>query len=284
MHERHNDLSAMIHSRRASLLHVNRGRTDQGKGRSVRISFRSLVALGILLAPVGAHAALIDLHDVTRRTGYAASIQNELLRYDAASRLMTYSTASRFDYRQHSGCDDPCVPVELTFDGLFVWGAGVDADGDVLNGGAMTWLGNLGHGFEVLATGSLAQIGTAMSGVLPGPDGPVYNSLDLEFLFDLSFLDPRVSGMGDQILLLVEQKLERLTPEPFAQSFQCPSSNPPGVYPTCGRWSTSGLVGMVGVSEPGVLGLLLMGLVGLMVFRARKVRRNGVSSLPAETR
>ncbi len=83
--------------------------------------------------------------------------------------------------------------------------------------------------------------------------------------------------LGDQILLLMEQKLERLTPEPFAQSFECPSSNPPGIqYPSCGRWSTSGLVGMVAVAEPGVPGLLLIGLLGLMLLRQRLKQQPGL--------
>jgi hypothetical protein len=145
----------------------------------------------------------------------------------------------------------------------------VDAEGDVLNGGAMAWLGDLGHGFELLATGNLTQIGTYFTATIPGTEA--YFSQNLEFLFDLSFLDTRVGGMGDQILLLVEQKLERLTEEPFANSFQCPSNNPPGVrFPSCGRWSTSALVGMVAVPEPGVLALLLTGLLALLVRHRRK--------------
>jgi len=237
----------------------------------MRLGIRTIGLVVILLAPMGAHAGLIDIDDYSRRTGYRAGIEHESLRYDADLQWLTYSSSSRFQYSDAWGaCGFQCETVRTDFDGMFVWGAGVNAHGDVVNPGAMTWLGNLGNGYEVLATGSLAQIGSAMFSVMPSTMyGPIYIDLNLQFLFDLTYLDHRVSGMGDQMLLLFEQKLERLTPQPFAQSFDCPitSADPP--FPACARWSTSGLMGMVAVPEPGTFSLLLTGLMGLIVPGAR---------------
>jgi hypothetical protein len=242
----------------------------------VRTNFHGLALLLVLLASPDAHAGLVNLDDDSIRTGYVANLVHESLRYDADSQWMTYNSLSPFNYSNRLGCSFPCEPHEETFDGLLAWGAGVDASGHVLDGGAMTWLGNFGSGLEVLATGSLLQIGSAGSLPpipLPG-NGTIYRLASLQFLFDLNFLDQRVEGMGNRILLAFEQEFESLTPEPFANDFHCAGETPGGsIFPNCDRFSTSGLIGQIAVSEPTALTLLLTAMLGSIGARIRLVGR-----------
>lgn len=245
-------------------------------GESMRETLCRLALLAIAVASAGAQARLINIDDYSRRTGYFADIHHETLAYDARAQWLSYAgEAHPFSYVNTATCVN-CTLEALHFDGHFLFSAGVDASGHVIDSGGMSWVGDFGHGLEVLAIGRLVQIGSAQQYVMTSSQyDRLYFTLNLQFLFDLSFLDPRVAGMGDQILLLVEQKIETLTEGPFSSSFRCeaPPNMPTSTHPRCGRWSTSGLVGLE-VPEPSTLSLSVAGLLLLGISVRRHHRKS----------
>jgi hypothetical protein len=231
----------------------------------------SLVTL--LLAPALAAAINVpNLDDYSLRTGYVANyFFEERLRYDADIDQATYSVRGPFRYGNRLcgfPSSPPCVdpPTHLEFDGLFAWTAGIDEYGNVTDPGSMLWLGDFGNGLEALASGRLIGTGAQHYSVDGAPFFTRYSNL--HFLFDFSFLDHRVAGMGDQMVLLFEQQIGTLDESIFAQDFECGYHIDTPTFPKCSYYSTSGIVGQrVSVPEPSPIALLVMAAAVLPLFR-----------------
>jgi hypothetical protein len=239
----------------------------------MRHRYRLAALIALLAGPSLASAALIENLDRPElRTGYVANFYfHELLSYDAGADRLSYSVSGPFDFSNRLSCTAPCVPSHLVFDGSLSWNAGVNEDGAVTDPGTMSWLGDLGSGSELLATGELLKVGAAS--VAPSPEPGVTSFGNLQFLLDFDFLDTRLSGMGDQMLLLFEQQFRTAFATPFHESFECGAGHESHfpTLPRCAYFSTSGAVGQV--AEPATFALFSLGLAGLVfVVRKRSAR------------
>jgi hypothetical protein len=163
----------------------------------------------------------------------------------------------------------------VSFNGLFTWDVGVNEHG-LIDAGSMRWFGDLGSGLELLASGSALDVTHTPPNIFH--DFNVTQFLRLSSIFSVDYLNPFVSGMGNQIWFDFERQLtfRSITQSPFAQDFECgpgsPTHSPDGSF-SCSAWSTSGLIGLQ-VPEPATLSLVLLGLFGL-TFRYRNSRRSG---------
>jgi hypothetical protein len=229
----------------------------------MNVAMKSSFLLVLVLAPALSHAIQVrDLDDLSLRTGYVANFGvQERLRYDADADQLTFSVLGPFDYSNRlcgapgRDCIDP--PIDIEFGGLLAWTAGVDANGRVKNPGSMIWMGDFGNGLEALASGHLIGIGANEYGAGELPFSTRYGNL--QFLFDLEFLDQRVAGMGNQMILLFEQEFMTFDYSIFARDFDCGRGSGQESSQTCWYWSTSGIVGRE-VPEPSPLALILIAL------------------------
>ena len=190
----------------------------------------------------------------------------ESLRYDSTLERLSYvAPGENVPYFNDSR------ETYVEFDSLLTFEAGINKRGAVTDRGSMQWFGDFGQGFEILATGSIRDIGFLESGQdHPLPDGsPVFIFYSLQVLFDVDFLHPRVVGMGRNMLLMHEQQWMIDVPTPFFESFTCPNRDPPAL-PSCNHFSDSSLRGVTLVPEPSILPSLLASLIGLGFARIKR--------------
>src|SRR5262245_49177238 len=205
--------------------------------------------LFVLCVAPRAHAVPMELNEF--RTGYVANVSQQLLTYQADVDQLSYLGFDRFDYSNRL-CTDSCVPVAFNFNGIFQWHAGVDEDGHVTDAGGMQWLGDFGSGFELLASGTTKRLDPPHASQFT--DFNITSFSRLSLVFDLDFVDARVTGIGNQIAFDYEYDIQfrTLTNSLFAQDFSCgPVENRPatGVLKSCSPFSDSGLIGL-SVPEP----------------------------------
>ena len=114
-----------------------------------------IAAAGLLLACASAQALPLDPIDwVSRRNGAEVCCgfnSTQTFRYDATSDLFTYSSVGTQTFRAGA--------TEQLFSSAFTWNARIDEHGAVTDAGSMQWLADFGSGFEVLASGSISDIG-----------------------------------------------------------------------------------------------------------------------------
>jgi hypothetical protein len=246
----------------------NRNSEPSTRSNQRRLSSWAAAALLLVIGVVGDADAIPSSNPY--RTGYIANVYQEHLLYDSSTDRLSYTGWNRFDYRNDPPC--PC-DMTVTFNGLFVWDVGVDEHG-LTDAGSMRWYGDLGSGLELLASGSALDVTHAPPNIFH--DFNVTNFLRLSSVFSVDYLNPFVSGLGNQIWFDFERQLtfRSITQSPFAQDFECgPGSNnhsPDGSF-SCSAWSTSGLIGLQ-VPEPATLSLVLLGLFGLGVLRRRSAQ------------
>lgn len=233
-----------------------------------------LSLFALLLVPALSGAIPVpNLDDYSLRTGYGANFYfEERLRYDSDANQAAYSVRGPFTYsNRFAPCSDNCpAATYTTFDGILAWTAGIDEYGQITNPGSMLWMGNFGNGLEALASGRLIGVGAQHYGVGEAPFYTTYSNL--QFLFDFDFLDQRVAGMGDQMVLLFEQQIRTLDESIYAQDFDCGYGISTPTFPKCSYYSTSGIIGQ-SVPEPSSA---LLFLVGIGMFQM--LRRLGTSS------
>jgi hypothetical protein len=214
------------------------------------------IAAGLLWAGASAQALPLDPIDwVSRRTGAEVCCgfnSTQSFRYDAASDLFTYSAVGQQSYFAPGSS-------EQLFNSAFTWSASIDEHGAVTDAGSMQWLGDFGSGFEVLASGSIKDIGF---GAINPPD-PFGNwtFLGLQVLLTNS-LPGATIDLGREFLLSMELVLETSFDSPFKEDFSC--------EPTCSNYFSSSYVAGLAVDEPrtGVLALFALGL--LVAFRRKQ--------------
>lgn len=225
-----------------------------------------LMVLGLVCSTSWA-VPLPNFDDYSQRTGYVANFfLDERLTYDPGTDRILYSVQGPFAYSNRLSCTTGCV--DLEFDGRLTWAASIDSGGHILDPGALLWLGDFGHGFETLASAHLIGVGTQSYSV---PDGeiPFHRYGNLQFLFDFGYLNPRVSGMGDQMVLLFEQQFESSGAELFETAFTCGYGVSGSAQVRCDYYSTSGVVGLE-VHEPPFP--LVMGIALLIASMMRRPR------------
>jgi hypothetical protein len=232
---------------------------------AVRLFAMAAVAL-VLLWPGERIEAAPILEDPLRgldRTGFGVDFHADVLGiYDSSlDRLRITSRREDAEYRGPG--------TSLLFTSFFELTAGVDEFGSVTSGGTMRWEGDFGSGRELLATGSLLDLGFGTPGF----------SL-MRLLLDIEFLDARVQGLGSHIGFFFENQWPTVLSSPFMQDWVCPSGGGEGLR--CGEpISTSGMVGLIAnVPEPGSLALFGLALGALVTFQYRNSRRSGRADRP----
>lgn len=217
---------------------------------------RVSIAAGLLWACASAQALPLDPIDwVDRRTGAEVCCgfnSAQTFHYDAATDLFTYSAVGQQSYRSPGLADQ-------LFQSAFTWTAGIDEQGSITNAGSMQWLGDFGSGFELLATGSVKDVGfEAINAGGPG----TWTFLGLQVLLANS-LPGATIDLGREFILNMELVLDMPFDSPFKGDFAC--------EPTCNNYFSDTHVAALRVDEPSTGVLALLGL-GLLVALRRKHR------------
>lgn len=219
---------------------------------------RGWIAAGLLGACASAQALPLDPIDwVDRRTGAEVCCgfnSTQTFRYDSATDLFTYSQIGTQTFRAGAA--------EQSFNGAFTWSASIDEHGAVTNAGSMQWLGDFGSGFEVLASGSIKDIG--FSAINPPDPSGDWTFLGMQVLLANSLPGATVD-IGREFILNLELVLLSSFDSPFKEDFAC--------EPTCSNYFSDSHVAGLAVGEPrtGVLALLALGL--LVTLRRRRMTR-----------
>ena len=219
---------------------------------------RVWIAAGLLWACAGAQALPLDPIDwVSRRNGAEVCCgfnSTQTFRYDSTSDLFTYSSTGAQTFR--SGA------TEQLFNSAFTWNARIDEHGAVTDAGSMQWLGDFGSGFEVLASGSIRDIG--FSAINPPDPSGDWTVLGLQVLMANS-LPGATFDIGREFILNLELVLLTSFDSPFKEDFAC--------EPTCDNYFSDSHVMGLNVGEPrtGVLALFALGL--LVAFRRKPTTR-----------
>jgi hypothetical protein len=212
---------------------------------------RGWIAAGLLMACANAQALPLDPIDwVSRRTGAEVCCgfnSTQTFRYDSASDLFTYSQIGTQTFRAGA--------TEQLFNSAFSWSANIDEQGAVTNAGSMQWLGDFGSGFEVLASGSIKDIG--FSAINPPDSSGNWTFLGMQVLLANS-LPGATIDIGRELILNLELVLLTSFDSPFKQDFAC--------EPTCENYFSDSHVAGLTVGEPrtGVLALFALGLLAAL--------------------
>lgn len=217
-----------------------------------------IAAAGLLLACASAQALPLDPIDwVGRRSGAEVCCgfnSTQTFRYDSASDLFTYSSIGTQTFR--SGA------TEHLFNSALTWSASIDEHGALTDAGSMQWLGDFGSGYEVLASGSIRDIG--FGAINPPDPGGDWTFLGMQVLLANS-LPGATFDIGREFILNLELVLQTSFDSPFKQDFAC--------EPTCDNYYSSSHVAGLTVGEPrtAVLTLLALGLI--VAFRRKPLTR-----------
>ena len=207
-----------------------------------------IAAAGLLLACASAQALPLDPIDwVSRRNGAEVCCgfnSTQTFRYDATSDLFTYSSVGTQTFRAGA--------TEQLFNSAFTWNARIDEHGAVTDAGSMQWLGDFGSGFEMLASGSISDIG--LSAINPPDPSGDWTFLGLQVLMANS-LPGATFDIGREFILNLELVLLTSFDSPFKEDFAC--------EPTCDNYFSDSHVMGLKVGEPGsgVLALCALGLL-----------------------
>ncbi|MGH8179223.1 MAG: hypothetical protein ACREV5_23440 [Steroidobacter sp.] len=231
-----------------------------------RRSYICLVMLFFFASPSRAFPVQTPLDDPFRSVVFDfdvnASIRTpESMSYDSDSQRLSYAALGQFELHRPAS--------SLSFDGFFAWQVSVDAFGELLDRGSMLWFGDLGNGNQLLASGTLRDIGFGQL----GDAGGVFSFTSFRAVFDNNYLDDAVADFGPRMGLFFEVSLLLTDPSPFTSDFACDLSNPPqcpGSY-----FSTSGLTKIV-VPEPSAVGLFALGF--LMLGLGQSARRGCIGA------
>lgn len=222
------------------------------------VGARVSLAAGLLLACASTQALPLDPIDwVDRRTGAEVCCgfnATQSFHYDAASDLFTYSSVGQQHYLPGPGLADQL------FQSAFTWSANIDEQGSVTNAGSMQWFGDFGSGLELLASGSIKDVGFEAVNP-PGGSGP-WTLLGMQVLLANS-LPGATLDFGREFILNMEIVLESPFDSPFRADFSC--------EPTCSNYFSDTHVAMLRVDEPGTSVVALLGL-GLLVALRRRQR------------
>lgn len=216
------------------------------------------VAAGLLWACAGAQALPLDPIDwVSRRNGAEVCCgfnSTQTFRYDSTFDLFTYSSVGTQTFRAGA--------TEHLFNSAFTWSASIDESGAVTDTGSMQWLGDFGSGFEVLASGSIKDIGFGAINP-PDPSGD-WTFLGMQVLLANS-LPGATIDIGREFILNLELVLQTSFDSPFKEDFWC--------EPTCSNYFSDSHVAGLTVGEPhtGVLALFAFGL--LIALRRKPMTR-----------
>jgi MYXO-CTERM domain-containing protein len=217
---------------------------------------RTWIAAGLLWACASAQALPLDPIDwVGRRTGGEVCCgfnATQSFHYDASADLFTYSAIGQQTY--HS----PGLSDQL-FQSAFTWTAGIDENGSVTNAGSMQWLGDFGSGFELLATGSVKDVGFEAINPPGGPGN--WTFLGMQVLLANS-LPGATIDLGREFILNMELVLDMPFDSPFKNDFAC--------EPTCNNYFSDTHVAALRVDEPSTGALALLGLGVLVALRRRQ--------------
>jgi hypothetical protein len=229
----------------------------------------SLGALALLaFAPLTSLQAMPIYSDPLRdlqSTGHGINIWSDLLGiYDSRSdRLSITSRIQNAEY---------WTAPEVFFTSYFDLEAGVDEFGRVTDRGTLRWEGDFGSGRELLATGKLVSLGFADYHVSDDYSVSLSAFLGMRMLLQMDYLDARVQGLGSHVGFYYEQVWLSNFESPFMQDWVCPPGFLNGLRCT-EPWSTTGFSGRVvrNVPEPGTIALFGLALLGLVVFRGRRL-------------
>jgi MYXO-CTERM domain-containing protein len=217
---------------------------------------RMWMAAGLLWACVSAQALPLDPIDwVGRRTGAEVCCgfnSTQTFHYNAATDLFTYSSLGQETYHA------PGLSDQL-FQSAFTWSAGIDEHGAITDAGSMQWLGDFGGGFELLATGSVKDIGFEAINPPVGPGN--WTFLGLQVLMANS-LSGATIDLGREFILNMELVLDMPFDSPFKGDFAC--------EPTCNNYFSDTHVAALRVDEPSAGVLALLGLGMLCALRRRQ--------------
>lgn len=190
------------------------------------------------------------------KTGAASfDVGDEKVQYNAATDRLSYFFSGRTELTDRRF--DPSARF-LEFNSIFAWSAGVDESGLVTDHGAVIWLGDLGHGYETLAVGSVLDIGF---GFYPNDEVPTLFQR-LQALFQFTFVDDRIKSIRSTVVQSIEWEFATFDDTPFFSDFSCTRQ--------C-AYSDGGLNG-VAVGEPTPWRLTLLALVVLGVAAALRVK------------
>lgn len=240
----------------------------------MRIICSFLLACAVLIQSKEADAIPITSDPLDRiawesdRTGQLAFIGRETARYDESADRLSYFASGQG--RLHTNYFSPPEDVATNFTSALSWTVGVGETGALTDSGLMLWFGDFGTGFELLASGSVADLGFKGRNQIAG-----HNTFStLQLVFDFNYLNPLIAGFGDAMVLSFEQQFTLLDTTPFERDWGCGfglSMGGPADPFRCSYFSTSTVAG-VKVPEPGALSLLLVGLVitGASALRRRR--------------
>ncbi len=216
------------------------------------------VAAGLFWACVSAHALPLDPIDwVDRRTGAEVCCgfnSTQSFRYDSASDLFTYSAIGQQRFTA------PGLSEQI-FSSAFTWSASIDEHGSVTDAGSMQWLGDFGSGFELLASGSIKDVG--FSAINPPDPSGNWTFLGLQVLLENSLPGAAPIDLGREFILNMEILLQSTFDSPFKEDFSC--------EPTCSNYFSDTHVAGLAVDEPRTGALTLLAL-GLLVALRRRTR------------
>ncbi len=88
-------------------------------------------------------------------------------------------------------------PICAGFAGIFAWSAGIEPDGRVTDPRSILFVGDLGTDDEILIAGELLKVG--MLEQVPSELDDTTLLYGPQYLFALTFLDPRLSGPGNAL-------------------------------------------------------------------------------------
>jgi len=158
----------------------------------------ALLSVGLLVATVQAAATpLTNIDEIGTETGFILWIPGELpgvysMKHDAAAGRSTYLQQGAWDYTPWFDSVD--LPIYAGLEGIFAWTAWIDPYVRVTDPGSMLFIGDLGAGDEILIAGDLRKVG--MLEQVPSEWDDTTLLYGPQYLFALTFLDPRLSALG----------------------------------------------------------------------------------------